>query len=193
MAILETAAILILVVLMMLMLFIFLRTPNQRTLFRMSIPAMNRGKVLNINLTPERTIEFDLVRIDENQLKKKDVDHPDAFLNKDIEKGTMYVEATSGKPTYFSVPGSLKTVDPARGADPAALDDRLARKLISLGEKRAEHRFKKSGQQQETIAGISPAVLALVVVVAIIGIAAALWIFAGQIAELSAVHTLAEV
>lgn len=173
MDILEIAFMMIIIFFFIIYIFLTLRSKNMRTMLKMSLPMFSAGKVLNLNFKQNQNVDFDLVWIKDNQLAKEDIDHPDFYKNKEIENGTAYAESSSGKPVYVTVDGAEKTVDPARGADPALMNDNLARKLIRLGEKRAIYRLGKD-KEPEKVAGMTVGHLALIVVVILIGVVFAL-------------------
>lgn len=167
-----------------------LRTQHQRAMFKLALPFLARGKVLNLNFTQDKLVTFDLVELKENQLAKESLDSPEIFKNKDIKSGSAYMEPVSGRPVYVTVPGDPKTVDPAEGADPASMNDEFARRLLRLGERRAEYKLRKDERPQE-IAGLTPTKLALIVVAILIGVVMAMVMNWMQLAEIgTALQTL---
>lgn len=162
-----------------------LRSPHARTFIKMSIPFLARGQVLNAEFDPgKRNATFRLLQTDKTKLKRY-FKKEDVWKNKTIEKGTYYIESSSGYPFYVTAIGDNKTIDPIKGVDPSRFDDMMAKTLIQTGEDLSEYDRSMAGEQ-EKIMGMTTGQLALVVVIMLAGVVAAMWMLATGMADISA-------
>ncbi len=80
--------------------YLTLGNKNIRTLITMSLPMFRKGRVLDIHLKRNRTVNFQLLSIEKNRLTEYTIkDGKDVIRNKDIEPGIC---STSSSESYQS-------------------------------------------------------------------------------------------
>ncbi|KKN67121.1 hypothetical protein LCGC14_0464680 [marine sediment metagenome] len=140
---------------------------NIRTLLVMSLPMLKKGRVLDIHLARNRTVNLQLLAIEKNRLAKHTIkDGKDITKNKDIDPGSNFIEPGSNTPTFFTTDGSSITLDPTKGKGLSEMDEITVNNAFEAGAALSDYVLNSSNRPD--IKGMGFGILVAVLTVAVL-------------------------